>query len=355
MNLEMSDAFPVASAYTEEEMQQRFWKCLYTSAPEEMLNYWVVLSQSLKPAEINAVDFPAVSLTNIGRYLTTDNSPYLEVWVGYEHCQWEMNASDWLFKKLALMGERVLQRRFTGKPSGNGIFADVLTVRKHESGDEVISRYTVQKDYNPQQGGGNYFLLKASCASHDYAALLNDIYITAVNWDLSHRSNLAMAELLSTVDLNKHGTLKIPASWKARALAVNRLVIEHTIENINYGVINLYFYPMADFPSAGHVYDKASERFHQPENGLTLAANEIEPLPNEINEASGAVFETCSGEIYSEKEKMRAFYQMYIFNQSGMWCYAELVGRQRNAQDYHFEINKRCMEIILSTISIGKE
>lgn len=355
MNVEMSYEFPVASAYTGQETQQHFWKCLYTSAPEEMLNYWVVLPQGVKPTELDAVDFPAVRLTNIGRYLTTDASPYLEVWVGYEHCQWEMNASDWLFKKLSLMGEKVLHRRLVGKPSGNGIFADMLTVRKHESGDEVISRYTVQKDYNRQEGGGNYFLLKASCASRDYAGLLNDIYITAVNWDLLNRSNLGMAELLSTVDFDKCGSLKIPGSWRAKAIAVNRLVIEHTIDNINYGVINLYFYPVKDFPSVENVYDKAVERFHQPENDISLATNEIEPLPNEINDASGPVFQTCTGEVYSGKEKMRAFYQMYIFTQAGIWCYVELVGRKKNRHDYHFEVNKRCLEIILATIKIGKK
>lgn len=354
MNVEMTYDFPVISAFTGQETQQRFWKCLYTSAPKEMLNYWVVLPQGVKPADVNPVDFTAVGLTNIGRYLTTDASPYLEVWMGYEHCQWEMNASDWLFKKLSLMGEAVLHRRFVGKPSENGVFADVLTIRKHESGDEVISRYTVQKDYNPQESGGNYFLLKVSCASHDYASLSNNIYMTSVNWDLLHRSNLGMAELLVTVDLGRNGSFKVPGSWHAKAIATNRLVIEHTIDHINYGVINLYFYPVTEFSSAESVFEKAVERFHQAESDITLVTNEVEPLSNKISDLSDALFHTCSGEVSSKKEKMRAFYQMYIFSQSDIWCYAELVGRQRNQHDYHFEINKRCMEIILSTIKIEK-
>lgn len=352
MNVEMIYDFPVISAFTGQETQQRFWKCLYTSAPKEMLNYWVVLPQGLKPAEVNPIDFPAVGLTNIGRYLTTDTSPYLEVWMGYEHCQWEMNAADWLFKKLSIMGETVLHRRFVGKASENGMFADVLTIRKHESGDEVISRYTVQKDYNPQESGGNYFLLKVSCASHDYATLLNDIYVTSVNWDLLHRSNLGMAELLVTVDLGSSGSFKVPGSWRAKTIATNRMVIEHTVDHVNYGVINLYFYPVKDFPSADSVFEKATERFHQTLDNISLVTNEPESLQNEINDASDSVFQTCSGLVSSEKDKMRAFYQMYIFRQSSLWCYAELVGRQRNPHDYHFEINKRCMEIILSTIKI---
>lgn len=111
MNIDTDYAFPLTPGFSKEEIELRFWKCLYTSAREAMLHYWVVLPKSLKPAELEPVAFPDISLTNIGRYLTTDDSPYLEVWAAYERCQWEMNASDWLFKKLAMMGEKVLNRR----------------------------------------------------------------------------------------------------------------------------------------------------------------------------------------------------------------------------------------------------
>ena len=127
-----------------------------------------------------------------------------------------MNASDWLFNKLSMMGEKILHRRLVGNPSENGIFADVLTLKTQASGDDVISRYTVQKDYNRDSGGGNYLLLKASCASRDYPSLANEIYFTVVNWDLLHRSNLAMAELLTSVNLDGENAFKIPVSWQAK-------------------------------------------------------------------------------------------------------------------------------------------
>ncbi|WP_338577529.1 hypothetical protein [Erwinia sp. E_sp_W01_1] len=117
-----------------------------------MLHYWVILPEKVKPAGVEPVAFPDTGLTNIGRYFTSDSSPYLEVWAAYERCQCEMNASDWLFKKLSLMGEKVLHRRLVGKTSEQGIVADVLTIKTHSSGDEVISRYTVQKDYNRVKG-----------------------------------------------------------------------------------------------------------------------------------------------------------------------------------------------------------
>lgn len=216
MNTGNNYAFPIVSTASNEEIKANYWKCLYTSADKKMLQYWVILPNRVKPAELTPQHLPEVGLTNLGRYATDDAQPYMEVWAAYERCQWEMNPSDWLFNKLELMGEKVLNQRLIAHPSGSGLFADVLTLKTHSSGDEVISRYTVQKDYNPQEGGGNYFLIKAACAARDYPALANDIYFTVVNWDLLHRSNLVLAELLKTVNLSAKNSsgFKVPESGR---------------------------------------------------------------------------------------------------------------------------------------------
>lgn len=52
------------------------------------------------------------------------------------------------------------------------------------------------------------------------------------------------------------------------------------------------------------------------------------------------------------KKKMRAADQSYIFSTVKLCCYAELVGKRRNHRYYHFEANKRCLEIILSTLML---
>ncbi|WP_168409238.1 hypothetical protein [Erwinia amylovora] len=355
MSIKFGFDFPLKSPFTQEEVQQRFWKCLYTSADQQMLHYWVVLPHRVQPAELTPVNFPEVGLTNIGRYITNDESPYLEVWAAYQHCRWEMNASDWLFNRLDMMGEKVLHQRIIDNPSGSGSFADVLTLKTHGSGDEVISRYTVQKDSNPKDGGGNYFLLKASCAARDYAALASDIFAIVVSWDLLHRSNLATAELLTSVDVNKTSSFKIPASWKAKGIADNRLVVEHTLNDINYGVVNICFYPKERYQSPNDVYRDSTARFHQQDNGITLDAREMEIVANEVNEASSDVFYTCTGEIFSATENMRAYYHMVIFKQADYWCYAELVGKHKNHKDYRYEENKRCLELFLSTITMIEE
>jgi len=100
MNPNINYDFPLASPFTKEEMQQRYWKCLYTSSSEKMLHYWVALPQSLKPADIKPVDFPEVDLVNVSRYITSDDMFYFKFWVAYERCKWEMNASECLCKNI---------------------------------------------------------------------------------------------------------------------------------------------------------------------------------------------------------------------------------------------------------------
>lgn len=354
MDTEKNYLFPLEYKDQEQEIRDGFWKCLYTSADKEILHYWVLLPQNIKPAELKPVVFQDVGLTNIGRYITDDTSPYIEVWAAYEHCLWEMNASDWLINKLDLMGEKILNQRVVTHPSGSGKFADILTIKTMPSGDEVVSRYTVQKDYNPVNGGGNYFLLKTACASKDYNALAGKIYLIAINWDLMHRSNMMLSELLKTVSLSKKNNsgFKIPDSWQVSTLGDNRLVIEHTFNEVNHGVINFCLYRQDDYHTEHDIFDAATARFNQHDQTVSLTTTEIETVPNDINTTFTGDLYISNGEVVSAVENVRAFYQMCIFKINNLWCYVEVVGPHRNHRDYHFEANKRCLEIILSTFHI---
>lgn len=355
MDIDNTYAFPLTPALSNAEIEANYWKCLYTSSEEKMLQYWVFLPKRVKPAEVVPTYLEEVGMTNLGRYFSNDAQPYMEVWAAYEHIKWEINPADWLFNKLELMGEKVLLQRLIKHPSGFGEFADVLTLKVHSSGDKVISRFTVQKDYNPKKGGGNYFLIKAACAARDYAALADTIYLTVTNWDLLHRSNLGLAELLETFSIsNKNSSgFKIPGSWKAKPIAKNRLLIEHTFDDINYGVINLYFYSKDTLFTEQDVFNLATKRFKDPQAGITLITDSLSTIPNDFNPLFGENMSTCQGDILSLEEKIEGFYQCYIFSLGKAWCYAELIGKKRNHRDYHFEANKRCLEIILSTFHIA--
>jgi len=78
----------------------------------------------------------------------------------------------------------------------------------------------------------------------------------------------------------------------------------------------------------------------------------LSTIPNVFNASFGDKLWTCREEIVSAEEKMRAADQSYIFSTVKLCCYAELVGKRRNHRYYHFEANKRCLEIILSTLML---
>lgn len=357
MDFDIGHSFPTTLGFKKEEAQEIFWKCLYTGTTQENYHYWVVLPNYVKPVELAPIQFKDVGLNNIGRYISQGGFPYMEVWVAYENALWEMNPSDWLYNKLSLMGESILHQRIINHPSGAGRFADVLTYKNLASGEQVISRFTVQKDYNPIKGGGNYFLLKVSCAEKDYEKNANIMHFTAVNWDLSFRSNLMLAELLTSISLGADSgiSFKIPDSWNSKVIAENRLVVEHTFNDINHGVINLCFFSKAAYPSPEDVYTLATSRFNKHDNAVALSANEQERIENDVNDSLDKFFFKWDGEIISAAENIRAIYKAYVFGCNDIWCYAEMVGPHMNHESYYFEANIRCLDIILGSFDIDRD
>lgn len=50
--LEKSFHFPIEQRLDDLFLKENFWKCLYTSA-EEQLHYWIILPNSLKPTSLH--------------------------------------------------------------------------------------------------------------------------------------------------------------------------------------------------------------------------------------------------------------------------------------------------------------
>ena len=94
--------FPIQQSYSKEEQIKRYWKCNYTAA-ESQLAYWILLPKDVKPVQIKKQSIEGLDINNIGQYVSVDKTcSMLEVSVYYEHCWYEMNAADWLVKKLDL-------------------------------------------------------------------------------------------------------------------------------------------------------------------------------------------------------------------------------------------------------------
>ena len=167
---------------------------------------------------------------------------------------------------------------------------------------------------------------------------------------------MMLSELLKTVSLsNKNDSgFKIPDSWQVSTLDDNRLVIEHTLGNVNHGVINFCLFRQTDYPSAQAIFEVATARFNRHDSAVSLATSDIASIPNDINLTFTGDLYSCTGEVVSAAENIRAYYDMRIFKINDLWCYVEVVGPHRNHRDYYYETNKRCMEIILSTFRIEK-
>lgn len=350
-----SYSFPVVQTLSDDYLKDNFWKCLYTSS-EEKLHYWVLLPTNVKTTQVKAVNIPELSLTNIGQYVRLDNSPYLEVQIAFEHCVYEMNASDWLFKKLAIMGEEIIHDRIIyGRSTGN--YLDCLTKKKMNDGETVISRFSVLKDYDKDIGGANYVCIKATCIEGDYEDLALKIFQIISNWDLSNKSDWQMAEMLSPFMDDFAETIKffVPYSWEAKFNKntnnnfVN-YVFDHNVNGENKGIINSFFYKRADFRNAQELIDAQQKRFTIEDLKFTM--NPIEVVQkNTIKNPYISELYNSVGLIESNEENFHAHLIIAVIATELGWYYFESVGPKPNLVNNFWEINKRTLQIMISSFN----
>ena len=345
-----SYSFPIEQILEPEFLTRNFWKCNYTSAKPE-LQYWIILPNNVKPTKVEPVAIPEVDLTNIGQYNSIDDSPYLEIEVVTEHSDYDINGSDWLLRKIALIGETVLDfREIEGKSTGK--YLDVLTIKKIKSGEEIISRFTVLKDYDRVQGGANLFCVKATCLAGDYEQLAYKILQAVTQWELINKSNWQMAESLTPFQCEaaEAVTFYVPVSWEIKFEAnntpsVSRFVFSHEINAENKGVINGFFYDNQSATTVTMAFDKAFGR-------LAHIKHELSPLVK-VKSLNPAVKElwSATGSIERKEENFAAFLEINIIRTTHGWYYFETIGPKPNLENYCWEINKRCTEMIIESFN----
>lgn len=345
-----SYSFPIEQKLQPEFLTQNFWKCHYTSAKDQ-LHYWILLPNNIKPTKLTPVVIQAVNLTNIGQYNSIDDAAYLEVEVVTEHTEYDINAADWLLKKIAIIGEAVVDfREIEGKSTGK--YLDVLTIKKTAGGEDIISRFTVLKDHDQLKGGANLFCVKASCRAEDYEQLADKILQTVTNWDLINKSDWQMAESLTPFQCEAAEPVAfyVPVSWQIKFEAANtssfsRFVFSHEINAENKGVINGFFYDGHSAGNAASIYDKSFGRLAHLKYELP-ALQQVQSLNPSIKELWSA-----SGSIEHQEENFVAFLEINIISTVNGWYYFETIGPKPNLENYCWEINKRCTEMILESFN----
>jgi hypothetical protein len=340
--------FPIKQELSKEFLKDNFWKCLYTSASDE-LNYWVILPNNVKPVRLEPTPINDIGLTGIGQYVRIDESPYLEVQVVYEHSLYEMNTSDWIEKKLYITQETIINYRLiNGKTTGN--YLDVLTYKKLPNGEEVISRLTVLKDFDKKKGGANYFCIKASCPISEYEKLSNNIFQVVSNWDLINKTDWQMAENLKpfAIYFSEKVEFYVPFSWdiaydKDNTNLNSRFIFTHLIGDENKGIINAFFYEINSIKGYDDVFKKSIKRLVDL-NGFEHELSDL--TKSETNNPFIDELYTSSGLFSYKKENFTSYAQLSIIKTKYGWYYFESVGPKPNLENYYWEINKRCMELI---------
>ncbi|PQL95580.1 hypothetical protein [Apibacter adventoris] len=344
--------FPIEQNFSIDYLQKNYWKCIYTSY-EERYHYWIILPNYVKPVKLEPININSVGLINIGQYIQVENNSYIEVWVAYEHCSYEMNVMDWLLKKLYITGEKIINYKEFEDYSGK--YLDVLTYKKWNGEEEIISRFKVLKDYDKVIAGANYFCIKVSCQEKNYQNLAFDIYTIANNWNLLHKTNWSIAENLVPFRYEMTETINfyVPVSWKIFILDsdvdyVKRFIFSHDENEKNIGVINAYFYANIDM-TLDLVLNKSLDRLNNSE----VINIDLEKLIIDKKNKNPFIsnFWHAQGELEYPRDNLKACIIIYIIKTEKGWYYFESVGSKPNLENYNWEINKRCIELIINSFN----
>lgn len=344
-------SFPTEQTLLPDELRAAFWKCNYTEGLKP-LHYWVILPNNVKPLFVEPVEADEVKLTIIGQYARTDDSPYYEVQVVYEHVSYEMNASDWLLKKISLIGETILESRIVQGES-TGKYLDVLTWKQTSGGEEMISRFTVLKDYDVDKSGANLFCIKASCIVEAYEQLSLSMLQTVANFNLIHKSDWQMAESIFpfSYEFVEPLSFYVPDSWEIKYDEGNTtsyaqfVLLHNTIQDGQKGLISAWFFERDTAIDLDIVLRRVagiySKHYHQ------LPTLALEECLNPVIEQ----FWNTQGEIRYDDDNSSAFLTVCILRTAKGWYYFEMTGPNPNFENDYWEINKRCIEMIIESLN----
>jgi len=347
-------SFPTEQALTDNYCRNNFWKCLYDSAADSF-HYSIILPNNVKPIEV--IPVKSKSMTVIGHYIRVDDSPFLEVFVAYEYCKFEMNVSDWAQKKIYTMGETMIDSRIIEAKS-SGTYLDALTYCKLNDQETFITRITTLKDSFGNGNGAHYFMVKARCFEQDYEELAYFILQIVSNWDLTNKSQWQFGELLQKFSFpaKNQVVFYVPLSWdisfQADSIKTDapHFVLNNTTGDHN-GVIHAFFYQSNSVDNYKYIFDRFFERFNQLED-YTIDLQPFKKVQqHEIkNPVIYALYRT-NGKIENEKIDFHANIEILIIRTDRGWYYFDMVGSLPNLENYYWEENKRCLEMIIKSFN----
>ena len=348
--------FPVKRALSDNVLETNFWKCLYDAA-EENLHYWIILPNNVKPIEVRPAKVDELMV--IGHYLRMDDSPFLEIFVAYEYCNFEMNVSDWVKKKLHKLGYSIEDYR-TIDDIACGSYMDALTSTKLNDEETLIARVTSMKDSVSNGNGANYFMAMARCFEKDYEQLADTIFQIVAHWDLTNKSQWQIGELLQKFSLPDDDPVEfyVPKSWdfdfsnESLTTEAPHFIFSHIKDGHN-GLINAFFFESNSAENYEEIFMMFFDRFSQAEEeGFKIELDEFETVKqDEIKNPVIHDLYRTSGTIENEEKNFLANVQVTIIKTKKGWYYFDMVGSKPNTENYYWEENKRCLEMIINSFN----
>ncbi|HHQ6725416.1 TPA: hypothetical protein ACSTNG_005279 [Serratia fonticola] len=343
--------FPLEVTYPLEYQKENFWRCRYTSAENESLHYKIIIPLYVKPVLVTPKNINELGVTMIGLYRTVAEKPYLEVAVAYEYIKNEMNASDWLYRVLDLMGETIIHRKEYFSESG--IYTDVLT-QKIYNDEKMISRFRVQKDSDMHMSGANFFMIKATCHSENYELLAEDV-LQSISWlELINKNDWSMAESLKGVNSSfpTDFCFYYPNSWSLREAKDNvgnlkRYILSYELNGEDINMMNLYFAVMDDDVTAQFICDTLSRRLGRITNISALQLRNVSPALNSKVDELWLV----DTEVADKQSQQKGELKIYVGRINNLWFYFEMLSPLKGKDFYHWAINRRALSIIINSLN----
>jgi hypothetical protein len=330
-------------------LKNNFYKLNY-SLSNTAVNYWVVLPNFVKEFVTLEKEVGSLGVKLIGQYVSNTET-FFDVEVFYEHLEFDINPSDWLLRKISKLKETVVAvDEF--KDNSTGVYIDLLTYKETLGGDKFISRVTVKKNFDYQEGGANYMGVRVMCREEDYNNQADMMLHTAYNWDFKDRGNWQLAERIVPLNLPLKNKISFYAfeSWKVygdEANPLTRLILNQTANRDNKGAINIFETKQLGKNNVQEVLNSLINRV--PLTNIEL--NELEDVSTSILNPQIMLAWKTQGLIKNTEEQFEAHIIAYLIQTEISGYYIESVSSSPNFENYNWEINKRQVEMILNSLN----
>lgn len=349
----MTYPFPIASAFSESELTQRFGVVTVEQDPDPAIHYKLIIPLQWKQVSGTRRLVTPEHPFELRSHFKSVGTPIAEIKVTVVYVPEEITPGDWLAVYLEGQKEKVLHERHL--PSEGGAVPDVLT-SAGEPGHERITRWTVLKDH-AKIGGAHLFMLQVSTAAADYTADMANIFFVAIsNFDVLHPTGWAYAEQLRTLVRAVPAKLStaFPLSWQQQE---NPLSDEHfyqvkltkLLRGHQIGLVNLMVLAEQQDADLRRLEEENREGYREAKLDFAPAIFNSAPAFGPFQQVYTALMPQINATAGTPAQER----QVLLGHAGPYWVYLENMRYTRRDAPEHWAISKRAFEIVQEHLMVG--